>query len=474
MNQDRDNVTFRNKYRSNSVSDLSKSSLFEDGNMSLPQTSFTCSQDIMLNEEIGKLKNYLKSAETEIENLSLENQKLKCDLEKSQKLIETYKVFKFSDTPSTPISARRRKKPRKALTEKNERLQFCTQVNNSVKDGPANLDKQNKEKTQKNTEAEEPDKQLNIDKDDSSDPKGRENMEGHHPDKQLNIDKDESRDAKRQEEITNIGHENQTRVSQETIIHTQEAKIDTEIKKTCKDIKKKVIIIGDQQARGLQKALQILLGSQHLVTCFWKSGAKVRDLTYVEKNEISALSNKDFVIILGGMNEVNPFEFKTHAAIWLHSIEKANVIVCEIPHNKNLREYKLNYELKLICNQFQNVSYLELNYSRFIPDRMHFTKQLSRSLLRKLLQIDYTIKMNQYTEHINLQKKHKETAKVMINMSTQTNNDTKHIELEPEIKNINKNLNSNTNNDVVINSGTNNKTDINLNDDNNDFFRISQ
>lgn len=87
---------------SNDLSNEANTSLFDMTMKSLPNTSLDESNGLSeLAAQIQKLKEELQIAHYEIEKLNMENCKLKMDLDKSQKAIDTYKRLGIHNTPLT-------------------------------------------------------------------------------------------------------------------------------------------------------------------------------------------------------------------------------------------------------------------------------------------------------------------------------------------------------------------------------------
>lgn len=82
--------------------------------------------------------------------------------------------------------------------------------------------------------------------------------------------------------------------------------------------------------------------------------------------------------------------------IWLDRTTNTNVIVSEIPKNKYLNESKLNYEVKMLCQRFDNCMYLNMNYSMQIPLQNFFSTFVSRCILKEVLHICYKNNYNNY------------------------------------------------------------------------------
>lgn len=154
-------------------------------------------------------------------------------------------------------------------------------------------------------------------------------------------------------------------------------------------VKKKIIILADQMGREIRQILQKLIGSKFDVFCFCKPGAKLSEILKLHARDIDNLSEDDFIIVMGGMNDDNPFNIVSSITVWLNKFTKPNVIMCEVPFNKHLNETKLNYEYKLLCSKYYNVTFLDMDFSRYIPNRKQFSLTVSRYLLREVLHIGY-------------------------------------------------------------------------------------
>ena len=172
---------------------------------------------------------------------------------------------------------------------------------------------------------------------------------------------------------------------------------DNSVKQSNLDIvhlKKKIVVIADDQGRHIQRTLQHLIEEKYKVTCFWKSGATLQDVLLSEHREISSLTQEDYVIVLGGVNDRSPSLFQLCIGNFLCTTRHTNVLFCEIPHNKCLHESKLNYELSFLCSKFVNAKYIDMEFSVCLPYKSLFPKHVCRFLLREILCNEYKILFN--------------------------------------------------------------------------------
>lgn len=121
-NMETDNVTFRfrPRKRANSLGSLTDSSILESTRLSLPdavldESELNCTSKIKIHD----LENQLTAANNEIENLLLENIRIKNELEKCMKLNEMYKKIEYGDVQNSPLLGRKRKRQRDSI-ERND------------------------------------------------------------------------------------------------------------------------------------------------------------------------------------------------------------------------------------------------------------------------------------------------------------------------------------------------------------------
>ncbi|KAJ0176772.1 hypothetical protein K1T71_007951 [Dendrolimus kikuchii] len=265
---DEENITLRKKKRSISLNDLSNdSSLFETTMMSLPNTSLNQSQIIIdLNERIriliddkNELNTNLLSAHQEIDNLNMENLKLRDDIEKYIKKIDMYN--KMNNTTLTPISGR------KKILVRSKFLSTPLKSPITSEQGNSKVCKKNGQSptTFQHTHDENP-----------ATPKSDCNMKSYE-----------------KEAINKLPREKCLSYCN-TVLHSD----------TTSHLKRRIIIIADDQGRNMQKMLQRIVGEEYTVKCFWKPGANLQEVLQAERFEISTLNSDEFVIVLGAIPQI--------------------------------------------------------------------------------------------------------------------------------------------------------------------------
>ncbi|CAG4981755.1 unnamed protein product [Parnassius apollo] len=379
------NITYRKPKRSSSLQDMSDlnstSTLFDATVASLPNASLYESQNnIDLNEKINKLSSDLLIAHQEIDNLNSENTSLKLEIEKYQKIIKTFKkITTYSSCNTTPASVNKR---RQTLQIPEQNL-LCTPINRIEMSECSINEIKDKEQELVN----------NIEKTDSS---------NHLPNTSCHIHLEKEDIHKEHTEVI------ATDTNTNTSLNTPKTKLGNTLPYYIREkndnyklatfkMRRKIIVIADQQGRNICKTLQKLIGDNFLVTCYWKPGAKIQEVLQTEKNEICKLTKNDYVVVLGGVNENNPYEFEFCIRSWLYSVTNTNVIFTEIPYNRNLNIGKLNYVLRFICTSFTNVSFINTNGSKPFFHQYTFTPYIPcRFLLREILRLDYKLKFELY------------------------------------------------------------------------------
>jgi hypothetical protein len=113
----------------------------------------------------------------------------------------------------------------------------------------------------------------------------------------------------------------------------------TQLAKSGKKGKHKVLIIGDSHARKCVTNLQHNLGKNYKVTGFIKPGAQMREIINTAKEEISTVKSKDVVVIWGGANDISRNNIKfalKDLPNFMNSNNKVNIVSVNSPHRYDL------------------------------------------------------------------------------------------------------------------------------------------
>lgn len=200
-------------------------------------------------------------------------------------------------------------------------------------------------------------------------------------------------------DITNIGNEEY--ISQ---IESEEKKHEPNYKQNFNESlykKKKIVILADQQGRGMQRALQKLVGSEYEVSCFWKSEAYLGEVLNTCKGEIGTLSEKDFIVVIGGMNDKKPSELKINLLEWLSTNVNTSIIICGLPNNSTLYYRDVNYDVKMISQGFAHTTFVKMNYGKSRQTSKFFTSNLSFSIYREMLHSTHTFFLHRKSHQVS-------------------------------------------------------------------------
>lgn len=367
---DEDNITYRKRRMSTSLTDINSSSLFDTTMLSLPNTSLPNNSETenLLNERINRLTAELQSANGEIENLLSENTRLKSDLEKSNKVIELYKKIGIYDSNKCPT-------PQSGRKNSNKFRHTLSNVSTPIKSTPTI-------KTSSGISCGSLKEKVFT---------------------SVNTCPVTAHNSNRSP-TTSINRESLNSIQNRPIPNNNlpNALLGKQI-----GLKKKVIIVADQQGKGLQKVLQNLIGPEYAVFCVFKPYAQMSEvLTSLTGELYENLTDSDFVIVLGGVNDTSPYKLQTSLHNFIETHRGTNIFICEVPFNKSLSEYKLNYLLRFVSGKFDNVTYVDMNYIAFRPYKHNRAEYKCRHLLREILKVNYKIKFDKYNADLERIKPH--------------------------------------------------------------------
>lgn len=393
MNETQNYVTHRRQKirRSSSLVNLSKddSSLFETTMRSLPNSSLDESQTIIdLNDKIRALREDLTTAHTEIENLNSENNQLKTDLEKYLHTIKTLK-----QVTESPLTGRKKRQKSRSSTPKATTPVKTNSPEKSVVPEPSSS-----AITQSSLLPTSTDNDSRSHKTDLSETSYSVDLEAGIIEVEVTTDSNIK-------QLQRLNLETSLPVASVNDGQTSDSNIEQpQSTNFTRSPRNKIIVIGDDQGRNMQRTLQRLVGERYLVSCFWKAGATLQEVLSAEKTEIEKLKHNDYLIVLAGCNDKSPFCFQSCLVNWLMIVEHTNVLISEIPSNNYLSEKKLNYELKFNCLKFQNVRFVDMKYSIERPSRRFFTLHACQNLLREILNLSNKIKYNEYLTALQVEK----------------------------------------------------------------------
>lgn len=397
---DYENITQRRRDTHDKNRDISSDSEFDMdvSYQSLPNVVGNNVDIAMMKKEIAKLKWELQTANSEIDQLSLENTTLKNNLLDCSRKINLLKSIGIQDKSNQDIAPRQfyspqyQRRVRTLLMPRTSSREYTIQALNLI--SPKAV--ANDSVVDKNMSP-GIDEQLSLE----SPANMVENLRASVIDTSiLNFSKDQSSDS----------------VQHSLIDEPIDAASSTRDINNVSKSEKRVMILCNEQGNGLRHSLNQLLGSDYTVSSFIKSGTTLRNLVNTARAEIAQYNMCDYVIVVGGCYDRNPYDTEMNLHAWLSSIKNTNIIISEVHSSRYLNEAKLNYMLRFVCGKYENVIFMDMDYSRHRPRRTHFVLNLSRSILREILQLDYKFKSQEYLKLLCVKNKNK-----YVDKSVQTN-----------------------------------------------------
>lgn len=231
--------------------------------------------------------------------------------------------------------------------------------------------------------------------------------------------------------------------------------------------KRRVMILADEQGKGMRSILQESLGSGYIVESILRPNAT---MDQVMKSCLSLCNNygrNDIVIVLGGSNDKDPLRMKSLLYYNLSIMLQCKIIICKTVNSKHLNEEMINCTFRHICSRFTHTTLLGISKK---DDKKYFGKyRLNRQYACQQL----------FEEIIRINPPQKDLTQCKISRQTQTglpidlpmliNVETQTEDLEINYKNdcaITGNI-GNTNNNNLIDNDNDSNNDNNV--DNNDY-----
>ncbi|CAG5000032.1 unnamed protein product [Parnassius apollo] len=237
------------------MTNIEESRLFDTTIMRLPDTLHNNSQTLQdLNEKIKSLTNDRLSANQEIENVNSEYFRLKVDLDKSLKIIDSYKRINAFDRKSMTPTPRR-----KIKYSQNKILKIPAQITNSGTDGQS-INNPPISKTNRPLDELE---QNAINNDNL-------NIMTLPSEKPMNLPAycTTLSNIMLQKDI-----EQKTEINCDTpLLYASKEQINSH-EKGNKVVKRKIFIVADEQGYKIRETLQNLVGYEFILTCYSKYGA---------------------------------------------------------------------------------------------------------------------------------------------------------------------------------------------------------
>lgn len=353
------NITLRKRktHSTLSLNDVSNTdtNLFDATMTSLPSTSLNDSETIYdLREKIDSLSRELDIAHREIENLNLENYRLKCDLNKSLQTSQAYKNLALSDSRCmTPLSSRANKRKGRCSTPTQSHTLSKLDTGNNDRDitdgGPPSKqgsENQVLESCLNSTE------QQTLD--DSAQPFETDDVKllsgdtsvsnsSHIPNSQskLNLNK-------------NLNQRNNL---------TPEKKNTTRPRVHDDTKKRKLCVLSNSTHRGILQAIEEFFSYDFKYCSYLMPNSKIRHLLTNINTKLEEFTINDYCIILLGDSDIktdnNYIDLVKEINESLRQMTHTNIIICTPTYVRGSPIY--NYKI----DTFNNLLYMDLEYHKY-------------------------------------------------------------------------------------------------------------
>lgn len=364
------NITVRKQLkRRNSYTDLSNlhsediflDSILSDGlNLSTNSAPSIPEQYIIqiqeLKDQIDALRSENESAHQEIVNLNIECTQLKKELAEKNRQIHLLKTVSGSSLPGTPLATTSTQititPPLKKLNKLRMQISRISPINRY-----SGIESQ------------------------SETPKCRPQQLLNHRTKNLEeLTQDE--DGIPNQQIISLPHKSQNTQNTHQALQMKNRSIDgsTHIEK------RKIFILGDEQAKGLAKQLRQSLNNKndHTFEVFGmiKPNADSSEILKTCETFKNSLNERDIVILSMGSHDKNPCQLFANLNSSLYLLQPRNVFIVGVQQNLyNINEFFLNSNLKSLGKTHSNFTFIDMNCKNIIKsDIRKFTRMLSLKL----------------------------------------------------------------------------------------------
>lgn len=355
MEESSNNITLRKHQimqRSNSLNSiLNNDSLNSTSSENELAKSFDLSSNRYADDmklEISHLKGILISTQNELDNILLENNQLKKTILELNREVKILK--QFCTTPASSL--------RKHITLSSKKS-AKRQLTDSFRESPVCLPKNMSTTTFTDSAQKEPLHSLRVNE------------------SQTNLNKNAPQPNQKPKELQS--EQSNTMISQNI------SNPDNYTPSKHGD-KKRAFIFGGQQCSGL--TTHLINSRLHSPYHDYQFISFIKPHATTEEILISArlfdISEQDRVIIFIGQNDSNPFKIHSELCTFIKSI-KSHIIVFKVRKNQFLNEQKINSMLNMICKQYVNCTYVDIDYNSL----SNFHHNLCNKINSTLDQIDY-------------------------------------------------------------------------------------
>lgn len=146
--------------------------------------------------------------------------------------------------------------------------------------------------------------------------------------------------------------------------------------------KTKILILADQNGKGMNKILKKLLGDKFYVESVIMPYATMDQVLKSCRVLCKDYSKKDFVIIVAGSNDSDPIKLQSMLYCNMCKMENTNVLLCNLGlgMGKHLNERKVNSTFKHLCSRLACATYVDIHDGE-TPSLLYSCKSLHREVL---------------------------------------------------------------------------------------------
>lgn len=162
---------------------------------------------------------------------------------------------------------------------------------------------------------------------------------------------------------------------QESILHEEH---NSKFKITSKPGYGNILVLSDDQGKGIVQGLlkkedeNYFILQKYAITGFRKPGATTEEVLLCCNKLTENFTKNDSVVIMTGQNDSNPIKFMAEMSAAVKILKDCNIIIVSVKSNAFLNESKLNYQLKVLAQNYKNCTFIEANsYNNIIKQLAH-------------------------------------------------------------------------------------------------------
>jgi hypothetical protein len=167
---------------------------------------------------------------------------------------------------------------------------------------------------------------------------------------------------------------------------SETARIDNNITQPIECNLKRIKILADSHGRSLRQLLYNKLDDSFNVSGVIMPNGKINNILSIIENEAVTMSKQDYIVVIGGTNDVNGKlnvnEFCTDIESKLKTLTNTNVILSAIPYRHDIKMLNkkikhINYQLQKLTAKWPHITFLplhDLRYYHYTSYGLHLNK----------------------------------------------------------------------------------------------------